>query len=793
MTPSSRGGALLLSLALGSLILAAVMVPSAPRPTGAQLLPETGFTTDLAVWPAGATVHPIGGFHDLHLTVTLRPSDPVGLDGLLASLSNPSSPGYRHFLTFDQFAHRYSPTPSTVDAVIAYFAGCGAHDFVTSADRLEVSFAIPIDGAARALGITFSSFGPSASAGYAALGTPTLPATIGPSVAAISGLGGAGARALSAAVAHLPGLQRIPASPDRWVTNGGGAGEPWFLGSDYSVAYHAAQLFPPSTAVVNATFPNRTAVATLLMSGYNASTDGDLPPFDPVVIDSYFNDTFPASWPHPNVSGVPVNASGVAPPAPGYFGGLNDTTANSYENALDLEMAGSMAPGATLVNFYFAGSLFASPRFSETLPMLADAFAQCLAAALAHNYSPARLAAVSGSFGLTDLNDTLWNTELEVAQAMGVTVIAASGDQGNAPNFASGRFQGPGPTWPGTAAFGTYGTIAVGGTSVQLDGVPTEVVPSNGTLNATFDASVTTVLGQTAWYDDLGGFGNISGTEGGASSVFAEPAWQIVSAAQPSIVNATVEQGAHALGRSEPDLAFPANTTIAYVARDAGGTYFEVLEGTSVAAPLFAGLIATWSAVSGHPFGFIDPELYRIASYYEAHPNDPTDPYLDVVQGGNYVFSAAPGWDATTGWGGIEAVRFLAADANASVRDYLYTGPTPGLPPGFAIAPGTTTEYLVLFAGVTVAALVVVAIFLGSRRGGSPPATPYPLGAGSGFGYPQSGTPLPPPAPGPGPWPPPAPGSLPSYAPPAPWTFSCPYCGAPRPAEPTRCPNCGRL
>jgi len=751
-----------------------------------------GFVTDERAIPVGVGTHPFPSDRTLHLTVTLRPSDPAGLGALLDRLADPSSGEYRQFLSYGDFTSRFSPAPSTGLALQTYLAAFGAHGFQLTPDRFALSFAIPAGGATRALGVSFVSLGPGASA-YTALGAPHLPAALARSVAAVSGLSGAaGPRAATEILSASPPKALGP-TPNAWVANTAVPGQQWFLGSDFASAYHVSSLFPPSAAVANATFPNRTAIATILMSGYNATNDTDLPPYDPVVVQAYYNDTFPTSWAQPNVSGVPVNVSGVTPPVPGYFHGVNDSTANSVENSLDLEMAGSMAPGATLVNFYFSGSLFSSPRYTESIGAIADGFADCLSAALAHNYSPARLAVVSGSFGLTDLNDTLWNSELELAAATGVTVVSASGDQGDAPSALSGRFQGQWPSWPASAAFDSYGTISVGGTTVLLDGSATQIVGSNDTLNASFDPTVTGIQSQSVWFDTLAGYGNISGSEGGISSVFPEPSWQFRSAAQPTIVNATLDQGFGSLGRAEPDVAFAANTTIAYVARDPGGIYYEVVEGTSIAAPLFAGLVATWSAVSGHRFGYLDPELYRIASYYQNAtaaplPAPSTDPFLEVTQGSNYVFAATPGWNAATGWGGLDAVLFLQADANATVRNYLYTGPTPGLPPPLAVTPGTFDEYLILIVGIAIAGVVVVVITYGARRPAPPPGYGYPPGTVGGQWSPETGY-----SPPGGPLPASSPGDLGRYPPGAPTTFLCPYCGAPRPAEPTRCPACGRL
>ena len=762
----------------------------APAFLGIAVAAAPPSTERTAVWatdqPAGARSSdgtPLGGDPVLSLTLALTPSHAAALASLLAGIADPRSPHYRHYLSHAQFVSEFSPPPEAVAKLTGFFGARGASGFASTADRLGLTFQIRASDAASALGVEFVEPGASStevgSSYYQAVGSPSIPADLYGLVSGIGGLSNGGTHYRSSTLAQPGPTGLVRPGLGSFILDGtSGVGEPWYFGSDYASAYRASSLFPPSTAVTNATFPTAQAVATLLISGYDRPNNTDLPPFDPAVVDAYYNDTFPAGWPHPVVAGVPVTVAGETPPTPGFFAGVSDATSNSIENSLDLEMAGSMAPGATLVNFYFGARLLEDPAFSGTEGDTADYFAQCLASALAYDYTPAQLTAVSGSFGIADLSDALWNTELAVAQAMGVTVVAASGDQGNAPDLFSGRSQGSGPTWPATAGFNTTGAIAVGGTSPTLAGNATGTY-DGGELNASFDPTVTGIAAQTAWYDVLGGFGNISGTEGGASTVASEPPWQLRSAAQPAIVNATVAQGVDALGRTVPDVAFPANQTVAYVSADATGTFFEVLEGTSIGAPLLAGLVASWSAVAGHRFGYLAPELYRIASYYAANPTDPTNPFLDVTTGGNFVFQAAPGWDGATGWGGLDALRFLAADANPAVRDYVYVGPTPGLPPPFAIGGGSPTYWLLFIIGLSVAVSVVLVITLLRPR---PPAGAPPPAAGG----------LPPPAPSGTAWAPSAPGPGP-LPPPAPPTFPCPYCGAARAAEPVRCPTCGRL
>ena len=768
----------LLAAALVVVLLGMPTAGAAPR-AGGPASASDGLVTDAVPVPPGAHANEIPAADLLRLTATLSSPRAPELSQLLAALQDPASPEYRHFLTEAQYEASFAP-PSSADAEVAsYFAGFGATGFAVTSDRFAISFDLPAGALPAALGVTAVSWGPAL--GYTSVGSAHLPAPIASLVAGIGGLSDTRASSFSPLVREIaPGGPR--GTPLHEFVDGLG-GQPWFIGSDLTQASGTARLFPGGS-VGPGTFPTHEAIATLLMSGYNQTSNQDLPPFDPVVVQQYFNDTFPASWPQPNVSGVPVAIDGITPPLPGYYNGTNDTTLDETENSLDLEMAGSLAPGADLVNFYFAGSLLAAPTSNPSDGDIADDFGQTLEAALTHNYSPASLVAVSASFGLPDLNDALWDTELENAAATGVTVLAASGDQADAPNYLSGRSQGQWPGWPASAAFDTYGAVSVGGFSFSMSGSPNGTYYSNGTLNVSFDPAPGAFQQLGAWYDTAGGPGNVSGTEGGISGVYSEPGWQLDSAAQPTIVNVTVAQGATSLGRAEPDVAFPAYGLLAYVARDSGGTYYALLEGTSIAAPVFAGMLASVAAVRGAPFGFLTPELYRIGSFYAAFPSPGADPFLDVTNGSNYQFSAAPGWDGATGWGTVYAPWFVAADANVEVRNYTYTGPTPGLPPPFFSYTGPPTTFFLVFVGA-VGALAVVAIILIARP--RRPAAPPP-----GYG---------PPAP-----PPPGPGTLPSAAPwpgavapaPPPYgalpppTFLCPYCGGPRPAEPVRCPSCGR-
>ncbi|HZY93106.1 MAG TPA: protease pro-enzyme activation domain-containing protein [Thermoplasmata archaeon] len=785
----------------GAILLLLVLpfpAPLGPAHRGESNSLPGQITTDARPLPPGTPTTPLAGSTQITVTISLRPQNAASLSQYVQASA---APGFNRgsYLTEAQFEARYSPNSSQVALVQSYLASYAATHVTVTTDHLGVDAVMTANAVEASLGVQLEQVGSFAGRPlYTAVGTPSMPSALRAAIAGIGGLSDLANAGFSGELHRLSAL--APTSgPGSFVLNNN-SGPQLFIGSDFTQAFGVGALLPGTSTLANATFPTQEAVATILMSGFNNTTQSDTPGFDPIAVSAYFNDTFPAAWPHPTVVGVPVTVAGRTAPPPGGSGAIEDSSLDATENALDLEMAGSLAPGATVANFYFPASLYLSTAANPSVGDVADYFATALSAALSYNYTGASLVAVTNSFGLPDLNDSLWNTELLHAAALGVTVMAASGDQGNAPNDLSGRFQGQWPTWPGTAAFDGGATIAVGGLSIQLGGSPAGTYNDSG-VNATFDPSVSGVASASAWYDNLGGAGSYSGSEGGVSTSVPEPAWQFDSAAQPTIANVSGAQGVSSLGRSEPDLAFAGNTTVAYTAHDAGGVYFETLQGTSIASPTFAGFLAACAAVAGHPFGVLDPELYRIASFYAAHPG-PGDPFVDVSTGANYFFSAGPGWDPVTGWGFLLAPAFLSADANASVEGYVYVGPTPGLPPGGLPAHGPSASVPTLtlvILGVAIAVAVVIVILVARPKPPrglpppyyGPPAPPVPA-------Y----SPAPPPPGYPGPSPPAGP---PSYAyspgvpptghggapPVSPATFHCPYCGTMRPAEPVRCPGCG--
>jgi kumamolisin len=279
------------------------------------------------------------------------------------------------------------------------------------------------------------------------------------------------------------------------------------------------------------------------------------------------------------------------------------------EATLDIDVAGSVARGARIV-VYFA-------------PWTEQGWIQAVGGAI-HDAVNAP-SVLSISWGCPELQQSgglAWSpaairkmSELfQEAAHMGVTVFAATGDQGSSCAVADQRAH---VFYPASDPWVT----ACGGTAIKKGTEFTEVVWN--TPNAA--------------------------TGGGISDIFtAVPAWQQAANHQPSI-----NPDAHR-GRGIPDVAgYAAGYNIVF--RGAS----MLCPGTSGVAPLWAGLAAVLNQSLGHNLGFLNPHLYGEVSAAGA--------LHDITEGNNNFVYSAPyytarkGWDACTGLGSPDGMKILSA------------------------------------------------------------------------------------------------------------------------------------
>jgi subtilase family serine protease len=332
------------------------------------------------------------------------------------------------------------------------------------------------------------------------------------------------------------------------------------------------------------------------------------------------------------------------------------------ETSLDVEWSHVMAPDASI--------LLVETPISETEGIYG--FPQIMEAenyVINHHLGDV----ITQSFGATEQTFTSPSQIYKLrsayvnAAAHGVTVLAASGDQGASDELCNPTSGCANPDnvyccsstraidWPSSDPLVT----SVGGTQLHLNAEGDRTAPDS----VWNDLSSTVGVPGPVYTWGSGG--------GGHSTVFSRPPFQDGVA---GIVGGS---------RGTPDIAMSAAVNGAvdfYDTTDPSVAGWGIVGGTSEASPLFSGIVALTDQVAGHSLGYLNPALYAMAQ------SGTRDGIVPISQGNNtYTFCVAadvqsndscasssdlvtvPGFDAdgyysdATGWGTVDAASFVPA------------------------------------------------------------------------------------------------------------------------------------
>lgn len=315
--------------------------------------------------------------------------------------------------------------------------------------------------------------------------------------------------------------------------------------------------------------------------------------FDPADLARYFNEI---GVPMPSISAVGVDGGSNAPRV--------DPNADG-EVCLDIEVVGALAPGAKQV-VYFA-------------PNTDRGFYDVISTAVLDAVNRPSIVSISWGGPESAWTRQAWramDTLFGDAAAMGVTVLAASGDSGAANGVLDGLLHA---TFPASSP----SVVACGGT---------RLVEQGGAISS-----------ETVWNDLATGNG---ATGGGVSDLFDVPAYQSEAGILPQSAN----PGGR-VGRGIPDVAGDADPVTGYHVRVDGSE--SVIGGTSAVAPLWSALLARCEQALGRPLGLVQSTLYALPAASGA--------FHDITVGDNDGYDAGPGWDACTGLGTPNGTALLAA------------------------------------------------------------------------------------------------------------------------------------
>lgn len=165
----------------------------------------------------------------------------------------------------------------------------------------------------------------------------------------------------------------------------------------------------------------------------------------------------------------------------------------------------------------------------------------------------------------------------------------------------------------------------------------------------------TTSVGGTTLRENNGQFQETawSNSGGGFSHIYSMPDYQktLSSTTQAQFQN----------HRGVPDVAALADPMTGFPTYING--FWGLTGGTSASAPQWAAIIAIANQMAGHPLGFINPALYKIAASDQYN-----QVFQDITTGNNSNpsarvegYSAAQGWDPITGLGTPDAEKLIPA------------------------------------------------------------------------------------------------------------------------------------
>jgi uncharacterized membrane protein len=560
------------------------------------------------------------------LLLSVRPDAQAALQQLLADQQDPKSPGYHQWLTPTEFGLRFGPTDQDIADASNWLKKFGFTVDEIGNGRMWINFSGDVQKVERAFQTNIRNFEVDGKIHFANATDPSIP------------------RALTGLVQGVVSLHNFPKHPNSTANQ---------LPSDFTAGNGAHFLAPADFATIYNVKPLYNAAPAIDGTGQTIAIVGrtDINLGDVQFFRSFF--------------GLPVNDpifvhNGADP---GNLGGGEETEAD-----LDVEWSGAIAKNATI-------------KFVISQTAATDGVD--LSAQFIVNNNLANI--MSTSFGLCEQNlgaagNNFWNTLWAQAAAQGITSFVSSGDSGAAGCDPSGALTGTRVGINGVAS--TPNNIAVGGTEFN-EGAGNFWAAAN---NPADQSSVLSYIPEIVWNESgaVAGGSNLFATGGGASQVYAKPAFQ----AGPGVP----ADGA----RDVPDVSLSSASHDGYLiiqGHTANVSGLASLGGTSAASPSFAGLMALVVQKTGAAQGNANPIFYSMGR------NQFTGGivvYHDTTSGNNSVpgiagFSAGVGYDLATGWGSVDASNLVNFWNNNATPDFSLAA----APSSQSVNQGATATYTV--------------------------------------------------------------------------------------------------
>jgi xanthomonalisin len=543
-------------------------------------------------------IAPLEASKKMHVEVSLNLRNVDQLQSFLATVNQPGSANYHHFLTPAQFKAQYAPTDAQVQAVVTHLQASGFTNIKVAPNNLLVSADGTAANANAAFNANMKTFSFKGKQHFANGTDVTVPQSLGGIVDGVLGL-------QDYAKPHVMS-HRISSDVAKTQATAGVVGH---NPTDFAKIYDAGSTPTASNTVVG-----------IITWGDMTQTIKDLGTF-----------TKNAGMATVNTSTVAAGSGTLA----------NDGDPSEWD--LDSQDIVAMSGGVKQLIFYAAingdsqdSQLTDAGITAAYNKAVTDNVAKVINVSLGEDETAAN------NSGTQAADDKVFAQ----AVAQGQIFSIASGD--------AGVYQ-----WSSDPTEGAPGYVANSSGTVQISlshyGVSEPasspyVVAVGGTTLST--SGTTTWSGETVWNEGLAAVDpsnndnnkRLWATGGGVSLFETAPSWQ------------TTALGSSVTKRELPDVAFDAASSSGALIVINGQANQQV-GGTSLASPLFVGLWARIESANNNSLGLPTQNMYT----YFPKDATPLHDVTSGNNGYNgYGYNAAAGYDTTTGWGSLDIAKFNA-------------------------------------------------------------------------------------------------------------------------------------
>jgi subtilase family serine protease len=618
----------------------------------------------------------------MRLVLSHSAQQKAAMDAFMARQLDPSSPDYHQWLTPQQFGELYGPAESDIAAIIAWLQSHGLNVDDVPPARNNIAFSGTVAQVEAAFRVSIHSYNAGGQPFLSNTADPTIPTALAPVVSGVAQLNTIHPRPhnirgrdgqFDPATHRLVPLGNSAVRPEL-TTGSGGSYNLYLVPADAATIYDTPNSFNAAFASGGTSYTG---------SGVTIGVVGDALIQAGTVVDyrsKFLNDS------------TAPTINNVAPAAT--MGGDTD------EGYLDVEIAGGLAPGASLV-FYTSSDLptaIAQAIKDPMIDILSVSFGEC-------------------ELALGTSGNQLLSGWWQQASMAGIAVVVSTGDSGSADcddnNTETSAIHGLQVSGFASTPY----NIAVGGTdfSSLIGGFTTYVNTANSTSATTPYLSAKSYIPEAAWNDStvndtgswemdipftdpmkgnatniIAGGGGVSGcstsTGSTCTSGYAKPGWQQGSGV-PGDGARDVPDVALFSGNGFDGASWLVCTDDAASGGTAGQTdncvaasnsqfAFAAFGGTSTAAPAFAGILALVEQKTGGRLGLAAQPLYNLFNSTRA-----SAVFHDVATGNNSVvctagstsdcqkntagnyfltgYDTTAGYDLATGMGSVDATQLV--------------------------------------------------------------------------------------------------------------------------------------